>query len=207
MTTSRGERVPVGLVYRNPRLYRLAMRLLDRHADEDLRMVADRIEPGSHVLDLCCGDAAIARLLLAKRCRYVGLELNERFVADGRRRGLDVRRWDGATLAIPQDADVVCMLSSLYQFIPEERSLLDEMLRHARRTIIVSEPVRNWATSDSALLRRVARTVTHVNGEVFERRLDEERLRELFAGLAGVDTEFVRRPRQLICVATARAAT
>src|SRR5215211_933168 len=105
MTTSRGERVPVGLVYRNPRLYRLAMRLLDRHADEDLRMVADRIEPGSHVLDLCCGDAAIARLLLAKRCRYVGLELNERFVADGRR-----RRSEEHTSELQSHSDLVCRL-------------------------------------------------------------------------------------------------
>src|SRR5215204_1239775 len=174
MTTSRGERVPVGLVYRNPRLYRLAMRLLDRHADEDLRMVADRIEPGSHVLDLCCGDAAIARLLLAKRCRYVGLELNERFVESGRARGLDVRRWDGKTLELPEEADVVCILSSLYQFIPDERTLIEELVDHARRKAIVSEPVKNWTTSESALLRRVARALTHVRGEVFEQRFDEE---------------------------------
>src|SRR5215212_6680682 len=98
MGTSRGDRVPVGLVYRSPRLYRLAMRLLEPHAADDLRLVAGAIEPGADVLDLCCGDAAIAPLLLAKGCRYVGLDLNERFVESGRARGLDVRRWDGKTL-------------------------------------------------------------------------------------------------------------
>ena len=157
MATSRGDRVPVGLVYRSPRLYRLAMRLLDPSRAEDLRIVSGAIEPGSSVLDLCCGDAAIAPLLLAKGCRYTGLDLNERFVDAGRRRGLDVRRWDATSLPLPADADVVCMLSSLYQFIPHERLLVEEMLRRARRRVIVSEPVHNWATSDSRVLRRVAR--------------------------------------------------
>src|SRR5215218_9624621 len=149
MRASRGERVPVGLVYRSPRLYRLAMRILDPHAADDLRLVADAIEPGSDVLDLCCGDAAIAPMLLAKGCRYVGLELNERFVSAGRRHSLDVRRWDGTAEELPEDADVVCILSSLYQFIPDERRLVEGMLRHARRKVIVSEPVKNWTTSDS----------------------------------------------------------
>jgi hypothetical protein len=99
------------------------------------------------------------------------------------------------------------MLSSLYQFIPHERELVEEMLRRARRRVLVSEPVHNWATSDSRVLRRVARAMTHVNGQVFEQRFDEERLRRVFGGIEGVETEFVRRPRQLICVATARSAS
>ena len=189
------------------------MRLLDPHAADDLRLVAGAIESGSEVLDLCCGDAAIAPLLLAKGCSYVGLDLNERFVESGRARGLDIRRWDGKTLELPEEADVVCILSSLYQFIPNERVLIEEMIRHARRKAIVSEPVKNWTTSESALLRRLGRALTHVNGEVFEQRFDEESLRSAFDGLVGVRTEFVRRPRQLVCVAaredgaTARART
>ena len=202
MGTSRGERVPVGLVYRSPRLYRLAMRILDPHGGDDLRVVGDAIAPGSSVIDLCCGDAALAPVVLAKGCRYLGLELNERFVADARRRGLDVRAWDGRTLAVPEEADVVCILSSLYQFIPNERVLVEEMLRRARRKAIVSEPVKNWTTSESALLRRAARALTHVDGRVFEERFDEQSLRNVFEGLSGVGVEFVRRPRQLICVAT-----
>jgi SAM-dependent methyltransferase len=199
-------RIPVGLVYRSPRLYRLAMRLLDPSRADDLRVVSGAIEPGSSVLDVCCGDAAIAPLLLAKGCRYTGLDLNERFVEAGRRRGLDVRRWDANSLPLPEDADVVCMLSSLYQFIPHERLLVEEMLRRARCGVIVSEPVHNWATSDSRVLRRVARTMTHVNGQFFEQRFDEERLRRLFGGLEGVETDFVRRPRQLICIASRDAS-
>src|SRR5215207_1497686 len=120
MRGSRGERVPVGLVYRSPRLYRLAMRILDPSSPGDLRVVAEAVDSGSSVLDLCCGDAALAPLLLDKGCRYVGLELNDRFIQAARRRGLDVRAWDGTSLEIPSDADVVCILSSLYQFIPRE---------------------------------------------------------------------------------------
>ena len=52
---------------------------------------------------------------------------------------------------------------------------------------------------------RVARALTHVNGRVFEERFDEDRLRGLFGELEA-QTEFVRRPRQLICIATGRSA-
>jgi SAM-dependent methyltransferase len=202
MRTSRADRIPVGLVYRSPRLYRWAMRILDPASGHDLRFVAEAIEPGSSVLDLCCGDAAIAPRLIERNCRYVGLELNPRFVESARRRGLDVRVWDGRSLEIPEQADVVCILSSLYQFIPDERRLLEAMLRSARRKVIVSEPVRNWTTSRSALLRRIARALTHVEGRVFDQRLDEQTLRALAGSFDGVDTEVVRRPRQLVCILT-----
>src|SRR6266542_5817402 len=125
MRAGGADRIPVGLVYRSPTVYRWAMRILDPASAEDLRVVAEVIEPGSSVIDLCCGDAAIAPLLLERNCRYLGLELNPRFVQSGRRRGLDVRAWDGRSQEIPEHADVVCILSSLYQFIPGERLLVE----------------------------------------------------------------------------------
>jgi trans-aconitate methyltransferase len=177
------ERSTVGLIYRSPALYRLAMSVLDRERKRRDRLVVDAIAPGSSVVDLCCGDASIAPALLDKGCSYVGLDVNERFVAAARKRGLDVRPWDAATMEVPE-AEVVCLLASLYQFVPDERKLLERMVQSARRLVVIAEPVRNWATSGSTLLRAVARRATQVNGRTFEHRLSEADLDRLAAEVA-----------------------
>jgi trans-aconitate methyltransferase len=177
------ERSSVGLVYRSPALYRLAMSVLDRERAHRDRLVVDAIAPGSSVVDLCCGDASIAPALLGKGCSYIGLDVNERFVSAARKRGLDASVWNGTTMDVPE-ADVVCLLASLYQFVPDERRLLERMLHSARELVVVAEPVRNWATSGSALLRAVARRATQVNGRAFNHRLSEADLDRLAADLA-----------------------
>jgi SAM-dependent methyltransferase len=177
------ERSTVGLIYRSPTLYRLAMSVLDRERARRDRLVVDAVAAGSSVVDLCCGDASIAAPLLGKSCSYVGLDVNERFVAAARKRGLDARVWDAATADVPE-ADVVCLLASLYQFVPDERRLLEQMLQSARELVVIAEPVRNWATSGSTFLRAVARRATQVNGRTFEHRLSEADLDRLAADLA-----------------------
>src|SRR5947209_5388415 len=153
----------MGLVYRRAFIYRVAMTVLEgREGAERRRRIAGSIAAGSSVVDLCCGDARIADELIAKGCSYVGLDINRRFVESGRRRGLDIRYWDAARDDVPE-ADVVCMLSSLYHFIPDEQHVFDRMRSSARQMVLISEPTSNWATSESALLRRLSRSLTQVN--------------------------------------------
>jgi trans-aconitate methyltransferase len=187
-----------GLVYRSPTVYRAAMAVLDRVRAERNRVVVDAVAPGSSVVDLCCGDAAIGAPLARKGCAYLGLDVNRRFVDSARARGLDARVWDARNGEIPQ-ADVVCMLSSLYQFIPDERRLLERMASAARRRVIVSEPVRNWASGDSAMLRALALRLTQVDGRTFERRLTAHRLDELVDGLGRMSSR-VALGRELLYV-------
>lgn len=187
----------MGLVYRSARMYRLSMRLLEgRAAAHRLKVIVEAIEPGWSVLDLCCGDAAIAPSLIAKGCPYVGLDINPAFVRWGRRNQIDVRLWDANTMEIPS-ADVICMLSSLYQFIPDDRALLETMRLRAHKLVIVSEPVRNWASSDSALLRWASHTLTHVDGRAFVKRHTEASLRSHLNDLRA-EARAERLPRELV---------
>src|SRR5215213_536353 len=123
------------------------MAVLYRGADEPHRIVADLVPPRSEILDVCCGDCAIEPLLRVKGCRYIGLDLNPAFVSSARRRGLDVRAWDARADPVPP-ADFILLQSSLYQFVDRDRELLQNLLEMARRTLIVSEPVENWAASE-----------------------------------------------------------
>ena len=165
-----------GLIYRHVHLYRLAMWLLyRRERDRERDRVLAAIAPGSSVVDLCCGDCRIAPALLARNCTYLGLDINVGFLERARRRGLDVRYWAGEPHEIPE-ADVICMLSSLYQFIPDEANMVGTMVSRARKRAIITEPVRNWATSSFPLLRTIAESLTRVNGRSFPERLSEQNM-------------------------------
>jgi trans-aconitate methyltransferase len=194
------ERQSMGLVYRSALVYRTAMTLLERsHGAERRRRIVELIPAGAAVVDLCCGDARIARPLERKGCRYLGLDVNRRFVAAGVRRGLDVRYWDAETMDIP-DGDVVCMLSSLYHFIPDEQRLFDRMVERAGRMVVISEPVSNWTTSGSPLLRFAARVLTSVNGRTYTQRHSVQSLRALVADLEPDRVELTELGRELLLV-------
>jgi hypothetical protein len=182
----------VGLIYRNVWLYRLAMYVLYRSRyRERYEMVADEIPPGSNVVDICCGDAPIAPLLKEKGCEYVGLDINPRFVGWGRREGIDIRLWNAEEMEIPE-ADVICAQSCLYQFIPNERRLVEMMVGKARKMVLIAEPVENLTTGGGKFMSKVAKYLTRVNGKVFDSRFTEESFRGLFSDMQPESLQFKR---------------
>jgi len=56
------------------------------HRAELIVTFGPRLEPGDTVLDLACGDAGLAEPLLARRLRYVGVDLSTPMVDAARRR-------------------------------------------------------------------------------------------------------------------------
>jgi SAM-dependent methyltransferase len=143
------------LVYRSALGYELVMRALyGRHYSDRLRAVADEVPDGASVLELCCGPGTLFTSCLRDRVRsYVGLDVNDRFVGALRRRGVDARVSDlsRADLGLPR-AEVVVMQASLYHFLPDAAAIVDRMLAAATDRVIVSEPVRNLASSTNPVI-------------------------------------------------------
>jgi SAM-dependent methyltransferase len=173
--------VAARLAYLGPLGYELVMlALYGTHYWGRYRAVADLVPHGAEVLDLCCGPGVLYRRYLRRReVRYIGWDLNRRFVTrltscGGHGRVCDVL----GVPALPQ-ADVVVMQGSLYHFLPDARPVLVKMLRAARLRVIVAEPVRNWATSRIPLAGRIARAATRVGDRGL--RFTEQSLDDLFA--------------------------
>ncbi len=147
----------VSLVYAHPWLYQAAMRALyGRGFDARYRAIADLIEPGSDVFEVCAGDAYLyERYLERKSIRYAGGDINDTFVKYARRRAVAMQRLDVAKDAVPA-ADYVVMQASLYQFIPEHVRIIQALLGSARRSLILAEPIVNLSTSSSPLVRWLA---------------------------------------------------
>lgn len=147
-------------------------------------MVADEIDAGSSVVDLCCGDCVLERLLSEKECTYTGMDRSEAFIRAGRARSINVLFWDGPLMDFPE-ADVICIQSSLYQFMPNEKALLEKMISKARRKVIIAEPVINLAQSRYRAVRMLARLIEGTRSSGSAGRLTIESLEALASGLPG----------------------
>jgi SAM-dependent methyltransferase len=137
-------------IYRSAGAYELLMRVLyGRHYSARLSAVSDQVPPGSAVLELCCGPGTLyERHLRGRVSSYIGLDVNDGFVERLKRRGIDARKLD---LSDPSQqlpaADVAIIQASLYHFLPDASSIVDRMLAAASERVIVSEPIRNLASS------------------------------------------------------------
>jgi SAM-dependent methyltransferase len=174
--------VSTSLVYRSAAGYELLMRVLyGRHYTARMRAVADEVPGGASVLELCCGPGTLyLRHLRGRTGGYVGVDVNQRFVARLRRRGVDARRLDiaAAEVELPR-ADVVILQASLYHFLPDAGRILDRMLAAAAQRVIVSEPVRNLASSGVPLLSRLGASATDPGVGEHAQRFTEESLAAL----------------------------
>jgi SAM-dependent methyltransferase len=149
------------LVYRSALGYELLMRVLyGRHYAARMRAVAAQVPAGASVLELCCGPGTLyLRHLRGRTSAYIGIDVNAGFVGRLRRLGVDARRLDLAARTeepLPE-ADVVVLQAGLYHFLPHPERILDRMLAAAREAVIVSEPVRNLASSRNPLIARLGR--------------------------------------------------
>ena len=189
------------LLYRDGRLYRGVLRLLYGDALEAREtLVASLVRPGAAVVDVCCGDGAIARRL--PTASYVGVDASEPFVRSLSRRGLRGVRLDVSRDDVPQ-GDVVLLLGALYQFLPEADAVVEKLLRAARERVVIAEPHVNLASSRRGWVRALARLATGSGDGTSPVRFTETSLRALYARHGA--TEVFETPRELIGVLPGRA--
>jgi SAM-dependent methyltransferase len=199
--------VSTSLVYRSAAGYELLMRALyGRHYAARMEAVAQRVPPGASVLELCCGPGTLyLRYLRDRAGEYVGLDLNERFVAALRDRGVDARQLDLAAdeRSLPE-ADVAIIQASLYHFLPHAERIVERMLGAARERVIVSEPIRNLASSGVPIIRLLGRRAADPGVGGHAHRFTEETLDALMARYRTLEAFPIPGGREKVYVLDAR---
>jgi SAM-dependent methyltransferase len=173
-----------GIIYRSAHVYEVLMRgLYGRHYAARMSAVAEQVPAGASVVELCCGPGTLyRRYLQARTSSYIGLDVNGRFVARLRREGIDARQVDLAAAAEPLPAaDVAIIQASLYHFLPDAGQIVDLMVAAARERVILSEPIRNLATSDIPLVGRLGRQAADPGVGGHAQRFTEQTLDALMA--------------------------
>lgn len=124
----------------------------------DLARIAEWITPGSHVLDLGCGDGALlAWLHKHKKVRGTGVELADESVIASVRKGVDVIQQDleeGLALFDDQHFDTV-VLSRTLQSMHNTEHILREMARVARCGVVSFPNFGHWKHGLSILRGRM----------------------------------------------------
>lgn len=171
------------LIYRQAFIYEAAMwALYGRHYGARYSTIADLIPPDSKVLDLCCGPGTLFdRYLRRKRVDYTGLDISESFIRRLRQRGGKGLVWDlQRDIELPKSKYVV-MQASLYGFLPNARPMFERMMRAAQNGVIVSEPIRNLASSSNPVIAAMSKRLTDAGDHRSDHRFTEQTLDEFFS--------------------------
>lgn len=124
----------------------------------DLQWIADRIAPGSHVLDLACGDGSLlAYLIRSKQCHGYGVEIDDEAVLACVRRGVDVVQQNiekGLEMFRGERFDVV-VLSMAIQATKNTEKVLRDMSGVASEGIVSFPNFGHWFHIWSMLLGRM----------------------------------------------------
>jgi hypothetical protein len=101
-----------------------------------------------------------SRYLRDKKVDYIGLDLQEGFVAKLGAQGGRGQVWDLRDERRLPTADIVVMQASLYHFLPDPAPVINRMLQAARQNVIIAEPIRNMAQSNIRIVAAIGRRMT-----------------------------------------------
>lgn len=190
------------LVYRSPRVYHALVGALYRgRYAERFEAIAARVSAGASVLDACCGDAHLFDNYLKNRnVTYTGLDINEKFVKSAQGRGIDARRCDIALEPELPRADIVVMQGSLYQFIPDERAVLEKLAAAAHKTLIITEPVGNLAHDANPIKKHLGRSGTNPGTGPTPHRFTAESLETALAPYRVIEKTTLCNGREMLYV-------
>ncbi len=123
-----------------------------------LNTVAALVPPGSHVLDLGCGDGQLLQQLARERgCTGYGIEIDDANVLACVRRGvnvLQVNLHQGLAAFADQSFDVVLQINTL-QHLRNAEVMLRETVRVGRVGIVAFPNFAHWANRLSVLRGRM----------------------------------------------------
>lgn len=106
-----------------------------------------RLDPGSSVLDLACGDGGLGRHLVALGLDYRGVDASERMVEVAQRE-LGARVVHGTfDFAPPAPVDATTIFRSLY-LVPDRRAFLARVRGFTRRKLVFDFDPRAYSTAE-----------------------------------------------------------
>lgn len=165
-----------GAVYWHPTIYKLMIKALyGKEYGRRYKVLADEIGD-LEVLDVCCGDGALASYL--KSGKYTGLDFNGNFMNSLAKKGLKALCRDIIKDDLPA-AECVLMQGSLYHFYPNHKEIIKKMMLAGGKKIIISEPVRNFSNSHFGILRFLAKYLTKTSRGFHEKRFTKEEINEI----------------------------
>lgn len=166
------------IVYWHPFIYSLFIKFsFKRNYTDRYRAIADIIPKNSSIIDVCCGDCRLYNFLKSRYVDYLGLDFNKNFIMEAKKKGIKGTLFNIYIDEIPR-TDYVIMQGSLYQFIPNHAWVLNKLYDAAGKCLIISEPVKNYASSRSRFVSLIAKMLNNPGDGIKVNRFNISTLKE-----------------------------
>ena len=137
------------------------------------------LERDHSLLELCSGDCYLyLNFLIQKGIRYTGVDINKSFVNYARRNNVNVEILNVLYDEIPE-ADIILMHASLYQFIPDEKRIIDKIIEAAKEKVIIAEPVINRSHSGNKFSQILSAFLSNPGTKLARKRFRPEDFEKL----------------------------
>ena len=110
-----------------------------------VRTLGPKLRPGDVVLDLACGDGALADFLPDQR--YVGVDASEQMVAAGRARGRELTCADLNDYAPEEPVQATTIFRAIY-YARDRRALLERISGYTERKLVFDLNPRQYALAE-----------------------------------------------------------
>jgi|YelNatPaOPRAMG01_1025707.scaffolds.fasta_scaffold09400_1 SAM-dependent methyltransferase len=143
------------LLYHFPSLYELALKIIHReNIKKRYEYIASKIKKNEIILDLGCGTGILGRFI--GKCKYIGFELNGKFVKYAKKKGFNVIRKNIFDFSsYPKKIDTIVLCDVLHHIYPRHKFLLKKIRKFAKK-IIICEPYDN---EKETLMKKLMRTI------------------------------------------------
>jgi len=123
-------------MYRHPKIYNLILKFLHGNAlDERFKIMAEEVGKNKKVLDVGCGPGNFAEYL-DSTCDYSGIDLNEKFIAHAKEKGLNVKLGDLLDEKNYTNCDVTIICDILHHVVPDDKTVVEMCKKKSAKTII-----------------------------------------------------------------------
>lgn len=170
-------------IYWHPFFYRCAMKLvygnrfISRYAN-----LQKHIPENSNVLELCMGDAFFyLNFLKQKNINYKCADINEVFVRSAKGKNIDAGLINIYTDEIP-NCDHILLQGSLCYFIPNQKQIIQKLLKACNKELIISENIENLSNSKSFFKSFIAEKLSASKFGQSKIKFTKESLIETFSG-------------------------
>lgn len=120
--------------------------------NQRFKIVTDLLNPRNDktVIELCFGDTLIAKWCKSNDIKWIGFDINEKFIKNAKLKGYSAHYKDILKLENLPQSDAVVIMGSLYQFHERLGDLVNCVMSSTSK-FIISEPISNLSTKGNLI--------------------------------------------------------
>lgn len=143
--------------------------------DRRYRYIAGQV--GDSVVDVGCGTGVLANYIPGEK-KYLGIDLNERFLKYARKKGRNVMMQNALTFDRYSEYDACVIMDLLHHINPRHEEFLERVMRDVRKRVIICEPFD--VTGRSPIMKSIVRLIDSDGTNVTEEWMDKRTLYEFY---------------------------